>query len=200
MVVGTSGNDTITVEPAATAGLWKVTMNGVVLGESFNPTGRVVISGGSGGADGIVVTGNINAVVKDLGGPSYVQTDSGNDVVIGSSANDYITTGGGRDIIAGNAGADTIRGGAGEDAIVADTINWGSNNTSIRAALETWNGADAFAARVTAMKNTPLFGSSAITNDGVQDHLFGETQADWFVLNSAVDRLRDFQAGVDISN
>ncbi len=199
IVLGTTGNDTIAVDPS-TAGKYKVTFNGVVLGTEYQPTGRTVITG-SGGNDYITVTGGLNALVKVGAMGSTVITDAGNDIIIGGPQADYLKGGTGRDIIVGGLGRDTILGGDAEDVIVADAVAWAANDASIKAAADIWFSPTAlFASRIAGAKSSGLFGSGNLIADGVQDQLYGEAKGDWFVANLAMDRIRDYQAAFDVTN
>ncbi len=198
VVLGTNDADTILVEPG-TKGKLKVTMNSEVIGSYAIPTGHVVIYG-NGGTNNISVTAGVNALVFAGSIVSTVNTSSGNDIIIGTPGADNIATGAGRDIVIGGAGRDTIQAGESEDAIIADSVNWSSKTASIKAAEDAWNSTKSFSARIADMKATGLFANTRITADGASDQLFGNERSDWFVLNLAADRIRDWQAAFDAAN
>ena len=198
IVLGTTGNDSILVEPAS--GKYKVTLNGQVLGSTYDPTGRTAITGG-GGNDSIVVTGGLSALVKVGSSGSIVITSAGNDIILGSPQADYLSGGTGRDIVIGGTGRDTLLGGDAEDAIIADAVAWAANNASIKTVSDIWNAPTAaFATRIAAMKASGLFSGANLIADADSDQLYGEAKGDWFFANTAIDRIRDYQAAFDKVN
>ncbi|HEY0007668.1 MAG TPA: PKD domain-containing protein, partial [Tepidisphaeraceae bacterium] len=196
-VYGTAAADNIKVEPGASSGLLKVTMNGTVLGTSFSQADRVIIEG-RGGQNSIVVDGNVDTLVYAGQAGSAVTTSSGNDIIIGSSGADALNGRQGRDILIGQNGKDVFYGGDSEDLIVADIVNM--TTASITKLVSQWGGDKTLAQRINDVRISGVFAAGKITNDGVQDNLFGELKGDWMLLNTSIDRLRDYVASADVIN
>ena len=187
-VLGSSAADTIDVSPQS-SGKYAVTYNGVSLGRTFDPTARIYVTGGD-GANVITVSGDVDAVVLAEGSGSTVSTGAGNDYISGSEGGDRLYGGTGNDVIIGNAGPDTLNGGSGDDALVSGIIYTANDTGKAVAMSRAWNSATTVAARKAALAK--LFSGQTISDAG-SNQLYGETDNDWFFINSAIDRIRDLQ-------
>jgi hypothetical protein len=198
IVLGTNAADTVKVE-AVTGGKYKVTLNGIVLGSEYAPTGKAVINAGE-GDDTVTVVGGINALVFAGSGNNGVITGNGNDTVVGGSGVDYVEGGVGRDVIIGQGGIDQLRGGDGEDVLIANTPAGASDPAKLKQFGDLWNSSSLIATRVAAIKATGLFGGAAISDDAAADKLYGDAKSDWFVFNTTTDRVADLQSAIDKLN
>jgi Ca2+-binding RTX toxin-like protein len=123
--------------------------------------------------------------------------NSDKNILIGGGGQDTLTGGSGRDLLIGGSGADILRGGNGEDLLVGGKTTYFEESTRIlnRTALEairaewTRNEAD-YTTRVSHLLsggglNDPyLLAANTLSDDaGAIDQLFGEGDADWFLVN-----------------
>ncbi len=94
LITGTSGNDTIVVEPGTTSSTLKVTFNGVVTTQP-KPTGRIIVTGGA-GDDNIQIAGAITNVVWLYGdaGNDRLNAGNGGSLLIGGDGDDILIGGG----------------------------------------------------------------------------------------------------------
>lgn len=116
VVVGTSGNDSITLQAAA-GGVVRVIFNSVNRG-TYAPTGQIIVNAGSGN-DTVVVGGGISRTASLNGGQGNdaLTGGGGNDVIDGGEGNDTLRGASGDDMVFGRAGADTLFGGPGKDIV-----------------------------------------------------------------------------------
>ncbi len=70
---------------------------------------------GSDHDDILNATGNIDTVLRGLGGNDILNADGGNDLLIGNDGDDILRGGGGNDRALGGDGNDSLNGGAGDD-------------------------------------------------------------------------------------
>ena len=116
-VIGTSGNDTITVASSGTG--ITATLNGET-SEPF-PASQIVSIDVSGlaGNDKITIGANIiGASVKGGGGADTLKGGDGNDTLVGGAGDNIVHCGNGNDSVSsGISSADTIMGGAGQDTL-----------------------------------------------------------------------------------
>ncbi len=142
-ITGSEGHDSIRIEPGSGAGQLVVIANGVVVGTTFQPTGRVIVRGRGGndniqvhatGASGIEIDGEAgtDTTVVFLGGltgPVMVSDSAREDslVVNGTAGDDYLVKTGSQvtlgnpviqSILFTNLGNIIIDGGEGNDLIV----------------------------------------------------------------------------------
>ncbi|MGN6507234.1 MAG: PKD domain-containing protein, partial [Tepidisphaeraceae bacterium] len=193
VVVGSDSADDINVYTAGTR-RYGVIYDGQILGSSYYPTGRVVISGGA-GADDIQVNATLPALIFAGDSGSTLKGGNGNDILVGGSGAEYIDGRGGRDIIISQGGPDTLLGGDGEDLILPSLAAWANNTASLKSIYATWNGSGATADRLAALQSGGLFSNQAVTTDSVSDIIYGQGGADAFVGVGATDRIRDFTTG-----
>jgi len=187
-VTGTDADDAINVAQMSN-GKYNVSLNNQLVGTNYDPTGRIYIYG-NGGANTIKMTGTGNAVVFAGVKGSTVSTGSGNDVIIGTSANDSLLGGAGRDVIVGGGSGDTLRGGDGDDLIIAGGVSKMNDVASMTAVSNVWSANGSVLGRRNAVKS--LFASNTLIADNGGNQIYGESGNDWFVINTAIDRVRDF--------
>lgn len=121
---------------------------------------------------------------------------AGEDIILGWSGSDTLSGGGGRDFVIGGTGADVIHGNATEDMLVAATIAYGNETTSVldRTAVDAlmaeWRRTDiSYAARIAHLTGTTggglngayVLNASTVFDDPETDHLFGDAGQDWFL-------------------
>jgi hypothetical protein len=138
-------------------------------------------------------------------GADYLDGGDGKDILFGgtleSDGDDTIYGGSGDDFIVGSYGADWLYGGAGQDLIVAGRLFFLNLPSSVFALQAEWTSSRPYADRVANLLGTgagPRFngnvfltpGASAI-NDSSIDHLFGEADQDWLLVNLSQDLVSD---------
>jgi Ca2+-binding RTX toxin-like protein len=150
-VFGTTGNDTILVNPGTVAGTVTVTMNSVLIG-TFSPTGRIIIYGrsGAGTSDSIGVSSQITL-------PAWIYGDAGTDVLwggggpnieIAGTGTDTLYGGLGRNILISGSGSDELVGGSGDGLLIGGTTSYNANDMALQAIMNEWNSSDSYATRV----------------------------------------------------
>ena len=149
-VIGTTGNDSIFVNPAA-GGQLAVVRNGVSYGP-FAVPGTIRVT---------ALEGNDTVTVgAAVARPAAIDGGAGNDTLNGGAGNDTLIGGTGNDSLAGNGGNDSLSGGADNDTLDGGTGNdWMDTGDGTNVA---W-GADG---------NDTIFGGSgndSITGDGGDD-------------------------------
>jgi alkaline phosphatase D len=204
LVGGTTGADTILINPGATAGDVTVLINGVSQG-TFRPTTRIVAYGQAGN-DTILVADSITLSAWLYGG-------TGADILKGGGGNDQLSGGDNRDILIGGAGADTLVGDKAEDILISGTTTL--DQTALSAIRSEWISSHTYDQRVANISggdvNASLFSSSRLNgtsyfqkdktvfNDSQADTLTGGTEFDWFFANyngaGTRDILTDWHSG-----
>ena len=137
-VIGSRGNDSITVTPGSDAGEVVLDGNGIVT--TFAGVSSIEIFGDE-GDDTIIVNGSIPSELYGCRGDDFILGSSGPDLIHGGLGEDNLNGRNGADIIYGSAPGmadtfgNTIQGGRGQDAIVgtdfADIIFGGEANDTI---------------------------------------------------------------------
>src|SRR5205823_5933472 len=137
-VGGTTGDDTIILQPAdATSAQVVVVLNGQTVG-TFAPTGKVIVFGQAGND-----TIQLQALTTDSGSvpfslPALLFGGAGNDtldasgssaanVLVGGDGDDVLVGGSGRDILIGGQGADALTGGGGDDLLMGGFTSFDAN-------------------------------------------------------------------------
>ena len=194
LITGTSGNDTIVVEPGATSSTLKVTFNGVVTTQP-KPTGRIIVTGGD-GDDNIQIAGAITNPVWLYGdaGNDRLNAGNGGSLLIGGDGNDQLLGGGGRDIMIGGEGADSLVGNSNDDILVA-----GYTTKDVRTSsghekfwcdvFKEWNSSNSFATRVVNLRQ-PLLPEviDDMFADAI-DFLNGSAGDDWLIFTAGEDKV-----------
>ena len=132
-VVGTTGNDTISVAVSGD--------DVIVTNDSASETyptysvSQIAIFGGAGN-DTVSLAGEpIGATVSGAGGDDSITGGAGNDSLRGGAGNDTIGGAGGNDTVIGGAGDDCVKGGAGNDLLAGgpgnDTLHGGVGNDTL---------------------------------------------------------------------
>ncbi|HTW95555.1 MAG TPA: FG-GAP-like repeat-containing protein, partial [Tepidisphaeraceae bacterium] len=132
-VVGTTGNDTISVAVSGD--------DIIVTNDSASETyptysvSQIAIFGGAGN-DTVSLAGEpIGATVSGAGGDDSITGGAGNDSLRGGAGNDTIGGAGGNDTVIGGAGNDCVKGGAGNDLLAGgpgnDTLHGGVGNDTL---------------------------------------------------------------------
>jgi len=201
-VTGGGGNDVIELGAG----------NDIAFGQGRNDTirggeGRDEISGGSGadelfGDDGAdEIDGDSGADVIDGGAGNddlfggnaadILNGGTGNDLLNGEGFTDTLNGGGGADTLNGGGGGDILNGDGGADQLfgnnAGDTLNGGSGNDFL-------NGGAANDELRGGIGDDELLGSTG------NDSLYGDAGADVFAFraNHGVDRIFDFEDGIDV--
>jgi uncharacterized delta-60 repeat protein len=206
-VGGTSGNDTIVVNPAGGNAV-SVNLNGVSLG-TFSPTGRILVYGQAGNDD-IQVAGGISLSAWLYGGAGNdrLKGGNGNNILLGGAGDDLLVGGNARDILIGGTGADRLVGNAEDDILIAGSTAFDGNEAALCAVLREWTSARSYAARVANLMGTGsgtdfanrLNGNfflktdgSGVTvfDDGSADVLTGSSGQDWYFANLAGSSVHD---------
>ncbi|MGC4031519.1 MAG: PKD domain-containing protein [Tepidisphaeraceae bacterium] len=187
IVLGTANDDTINVTQNAN-GRYTVNLNGETLGTAYRATGRLYVYG-NGGGNTISVAGSNDAFVFAGSSASNVTTGAGNDVIVGSAGADRISSGAGRDVVIGGLGADILRGGDGDDILIAGNVK-SVDVASLKSAADKWTTSQDIATR---RKNLSAVFAKQLISDGGSNQLYGESQNDWFLINTQADKLRDLQ-------
>jgi Ca2+-binding RTX toxin-like protein len=115
LVMGTDGNDWITIDQGADGSL-TVTINGVAQVIAPADVPRLVIDCAD-GDDTVIASPDVTQPLTILGGRGNdtILGGAGDDYIDGGYGNDYIVGGGGNDVLYGGPGNDTLIGGAGND-------------------------------------------------------------------------------------
>src|SRR5262249_17766465 len=120
-VGGTTGDDTIVIQPSGSTDAVEGLINGVSQGR-FAPDTRVGVYRQA-GDDDIQVAGTVTLSAWLYGGAGNdrLKGGAGNDVLLGGDGDDKLLGGQGRDLLIGGAGADRVIGNADEDILIAGT-------------------------------------------------------------------------------
>ncbi len=199
IVSGTSANDTILIDPGATAGSVTVVLDGKSLGV-FSPTSRICVYGG-GGNDTISVSPQVTvpAWLYAEGGNVQLAGGGGPTLLLGGPGNDTLRGGSGPTIMISGSGANSLLAGAGDTVLVGGTTAYDNNSAALQDLLSTWSSAASYAARVgelMADSTYPLDADTVFSNDAV-DSLVGGSGTDLF-FQALGDNLRDLRSGESV--
>jgi len=202
-VAGTTGNDTMTVRTANTAGTQiTVALNGQDVG-TWLPAGVTLFA--REGADTVTTVGPAKPRLTVDGGADNdsidVESAVGPTVLIGSAGDDVLKGGAGRDVLIGGAGSDTLDGRGNEDILLAASLTYQSDPLALKLVSAEWNRAtvsyetrrDHLLGELAGGLNRPnLLDSTTVVDDGVSDSVTGGTERDWFFNSTAIaDNLLD---------
>jgi len=179
VVNGTSGDDTIVVQPGV-RGKVRVMINGVSHGNYPMPY-RLIVHGGDGN-DSIMTDPRIKLSAELHG-------DNGNDTLVG---------GGGKDFLFGDAGNDSLAGGAGDDVLIGSSFSHESDQAALELLLNRWLSGASLTVRSKALM-TGVAGSfplnaATIVVDSSSDVLTGNVGSDLFFSRST-DAITDLSRG-----
>jgi Ca2+-binding RTX toxin-like protein len=190
-VGGTSGNDTIVVQPGTTSAYLDVVINGVDRGQfAITSNGqsidRIIIYGNDGN-DTFTVSPKvtIDAVIYGGSGNDVLTGDGGTNFLDGGDGYDVLSAAGGRNVLAGGAGQDTLEGGSGDDILIGGLYEYSEDLDVVYAVVGVWKGSATYAQRLGALRaggsdGLYAFNTSTILDDGVADQLDGNQGQDWF--------------------
>ena len=216
VVGGTTGKDTITVQPTDTAGDVSVITNGQSQG-TFHPS--KVIAYGQAGDDSIQLnaarighsTVSLNVAVELFGGDGNDNLTAvgnvGTAILSGGAGNDTLTAGSGRSILIGGTGADTLQGGGADDILIGGTTSWDNNLAALDALIAEWKRTDlSYSARINHLDGASTGGLNAgyylsattVFDDAAIDQLTGNGGTDWFFAHTTgafADKITDQKKG-----
>jgi hypothetical protein len=217
VVGGTTGDDTITVQPADANGAVDVVINGQDQG-TFVPTGQVVVYGQAGDDVIQVVPLSVEGGSVSVNQPVMLFGGDGNDtldargaagpaVLSGGAGTDTLLGGGGRNLLFGGAGADVLQGGGDDDLLVGGASNYDADLAALTALRAEWARTDAdYQTRIDHLTGTlagglnggTLLDGPSVTDDAATDELSGGLGQDWFFValgGPNPDHLNDLEAG-----
>ncbi len=188
----------------------------------FGGAGNDSILGGAGndiasGLDGndTILGGDGNDTVQGQYGNDSLDGGAGADIVLGSYGNDTVLGGAGRDLVIGGFGSDSVSGGDDDDLVLGGTSKYDNDLTALSQIVTTWNGATAYASRVTQLTNTaaPYFLKSmtqftdvaSVYDDYLKDTLAGGLGQDYFLRpgdpnGATIDTIPDRVAATEQMN
>jgi PKD repeat protein len=208
-VGGTTGNDTILLQPASGGGI-EVFFNGVSIGV-FTPSGRLLVYGQA-GDDDLEVAATIGnpAWIYGGSGNDYLQGGAGPNVLEGGTGDDMLVGGTGRDLMIGGEGADRLVGTAGDDILIGGPTLFDDNDDALCGITAEWTSSRSYADRVANLRglgsgprlNGDFFLKSAgpgatVFEDGSADRLTGSSGTDWY-FSGLGDVITDQHSGEQI--
>ncbi|MGO4441150.1 family 16 glycosylhydrolase [Rhizobium sp. RAF56] len=173
VLVGTSGDDTFTINNASTGikeqpGGGFDTVNASVSYTLPDNVEKLRLSGsaaldGTGNAAGNQLYGNTNAnTLSGLGGDDYLYGDAGNDKLVGGDGNDKLYGGNGNDLLVGGLGIDRLDGEAGADTFRFESV--ADSPYSARDTIISFSGTAGDRVDISAIDaNTLVSGNQAFT-------------------------------------
>ncbi len=211
-VSGTTGTDTILVQPADANGTIDVVINGQDQG-TFVPTGQVVVYGQAG--DDTIQLGAISlpAMLFAGTGNSTLDASASTDpvVLVGGPGNNTLLAGSGRDILIGGGGSDVLQAGSGDDLLLSGTTSFDNDVVALALMRAEWSRTDAdYQTRINQLTGTQTGGlngnvvlnSQTVQDGGSADDLWAGAGQDWFVLGDQLnpDRLHNVAEGDVVTN
>jgi hypothetical protein len=188
VVGGTTGDDTIVIQRAATAGFYTVVLNGVTQGTTWKPTGHIIVYG-VGGKDNIKLLSNSYGSVTipallfagpgsaDGGSILNASGSTANNVLVGGAGKDTLTAGTGASILIGGDGSDTLNAMTANALMIGGRTSFDNNLPALFALMAEWGRTDVdFATRkghLTGETTSGLNGSSNLVSSGTGQTIFG---------------------------
>lgn len=197
-VSGTAGDDRILIQPGGQPGQVAVWFNGQPAG-TYGPTDHLTIHGFAGNDD-IQVAGSVAVSLWLFGdiGNDRLKGGGGPDVLLGGDGDDLLVGGVGRDLLIGGRGADRIVGNADDDVLIAGWTLFDADPAALATVMAEWTRADKTAAeRVAALRSGTGFNggvrvdAQSVFSDEAEDVLTGTSGLDWYLYDSARDRVTD---------
>jgi Ca2+-binding RTX toxin-like protein len=128
-------------------------------------------------------------------------------VLVGGGGNDIFTAGTGRSILIGGNGKDSLKGGGADDLIIGGFTDFDTNAAALASLLAEWQSANAYATRVSNLKNggglngsnkLVLGAAGTVHDDAAPDTLTGGAGLDWFFANTS--EITDLLVGQETVN
>jgi Ca2+-binding RTX toxin-like protein len=194
IIVGTDGNDTITINATD---LNAITISGLAGSWCVGGSGRIIVYGMA-SADNISLNGNVNLEAHGGWGNDTITGGAGNDVIWGDEGNDTLTGSAGNDVLIGGDGSDRLVGSAGHDILVAgkltnkddgqqSTAESTYDYTSLKLISEKWAG------QYPVQDEDLLNNTDGDVVDESGDQLTGSAGHDWFIIGSS-DKITDINS------
>ena len=216
---GTTGNNTITVNPGSGGSLVSVTVTGVTkgYGSSTQPISRIVAHG-VGGSDTITVSGSVTLpawLYGDSGTVDIFTGGGGPTYLFGGAGQNTLTGGSGRSILIGGAGHGTLTSGTGDAILIGGTTTYNpatlidtTKDAALLAILNEWKSTThSYPTRVgyiTGSSGTSgangsyyLKAGSTVLNNGAVDTLVSNPNAYDLFFKSARDTISGTQKAGD---
>lgn len=217
-VGGTTGNDTITLQPADLAGRIAVSVNSVSQG-TFLPTGHILVYSQAGNDSVLLLPNFILGHYVQIGVPAVLFAGSGNDllsvagssannIVVGGSGNNLMTGGTGRDILIAGSGTSTLVSGLGQDILIGGSTDYDHNLTALYALMAEWGRTDAsYSTRVGhlngslggGLNGSYFLNGATVHGNANADNLVGGPALEWFFA-AVNDRLFNVTNGETVTH
>ncbi|MGE3818629.1 MAG: Calx-beta domain-containing protein [Isosphaeraceae bacterium] len=181
VIGGTTGNDSIVVNPGGDAGRIQFIVNGVATVVD-PPTGHIIVYGGD-GHDDIQVAGGLGIPTFLFGGDGddVIKGTNAPNVIVGGAGQDTLTGGNGRDLIIGGLGADVLNGVAGDDLLIGGTTDHDDDLAALRAIMDEWTSSVSYATRVARLTGSGgLLGDDRVWDDLAANVIQGASGQDLF--------------------
>jgi hypothetical protein len=221
LVGGTTGDDTITIQPADASGTVDVVINGQDQG-TFVPTGQVVVYGQAGNdlIQVVPLTSGGNVILLNLpvvmfGGDGNDTLDargvSGPTVLVGGAGSNTLYGGSGRNILIGGSGPSLLVGGSNDDLLIAGVTSFDANLAALVALRSEWARTDAdYQTRISHLNGSLpgglnggfVLNGSSVTSNGGGNNLTGGLGQDWFfaaVGGANPDVIGDLEPGEQVT-
>jgi hypothetical protein len=210
-VGGTDSADLIVVAPACDGGL-EVWVDGGLLDQRFEPTGRVVVYAGAGNDLVYADAGSARVWLYGEAGNDALGAGDGGSIIIGGAGDDLLVGGRGRDIIVGGEGADLVFGNPGDDILVSAVTDYDdrfapNHDAAWKSIYREWNdtshtfrqrvdnirdGSGGTATRANGsyfLSESTIHDDASVDSVGTQDVLTGSSGSDWFIYKSGEDKV-----------
>ena len=177
IVVGTTGNDTITVALAAPT--LNVTFNGRVQRFTAAPLSGIVVQGDDGN-DTITLTSlpvGLGGIVHGGRGDDSLTGSAGNDLLLGGEGDDTLRGLAGRDVLIGGEGSDSLTGGNDDDLLIGGSTLYDNSAPLLLAIRTEWASAATYDVRVTNLRQG-LNGTPPLDLNNLFDGYYDELTAD----------------------
>ncbi len=151
----------------------------------IGPFSRIVLYGQA-GDDHIEVDDDTFTEAWLFGGADddHLHGGGGSNILLGGEGDDYLTAGRGSDVLIGGVGSDHLQARRGEDILIGGTTDYDANAVALAAILGEWNSVgDNYLTRIAALQSSSSayrLNASTVHDDGVRDHLQGDSDLDWF--------------------
>jgi len=193
-----AGNDTLCGDDGSDF-LYGQLGNDTLFGEAgndrlFGEEGDDLLLGGDN--NDLLYGGIGNDEVFGQAGNDQLYGDAGNDIGVGGAGNDKLYGSVGRDVLIGSNGADQLLGQGDDDIVIGGSTSYDVNRVALESILAEWTSGNTYDDRLTNIRNgtgangTFIFSAATVTDDGLADSLFGNTDRDWF-WSGVKDKIKD---------